>query len=52
MHFKKISDLYEFEGIPDPENPLLGLRQFNSCSVVLRNKEVSYDFYTICFKNR
>lgn len=50
MHFKKISDLYEFEGCPAPENPLLGLRQFNSCSEVLKNKEVSYDFYTICFK--
>jgi len=50
MHFKKISDLYEFEGCPPPENPLLGLRQFNSCSIALTNKEVTYDFYTICFK--
>ena len=50
MHFNKISDLYEFEGCPPPENPLLGLRQFNSCSIALTNKEVTYDFYTICFK--
>ena len=50
MHFKNISELYEFEGCPAPENPLLGLRQFDSCSVALKNKEVSYDFYTICFK--
>jgi AraC family transcriptional regulator, transcriptional activator of pobA len=50
MRFNKISDLYEFEGCPPPENPLLGLRQFNSCSVALTNKEVTYDFYVICFK--
>ena len=50
IHFKQISDLYEFEGAPAPENPLLGLVQFNCCSENLRNKTVSYDFYTICFK--
>ncbi len=50
MHFKKISDLYEYEGVSAPENPLLGLRQFNSCSINLVNKVVSYDFFTICFK--
>ena len=50
MHFTKISDLYEFEGRPAPENPLLGLVQFNSCSQALRNKEVSYNFFTICCK--
>ncbi len=50
MHFKKISDLYEFEGAPAPENPLFSLLQFNSCSLNLRNKEVTYDFYAICFK--
>ncbi len=26
--------------------------QFNSCSQALRNKEVSYDFYVICFKKQ
>jgi len=50
MHFKKISDLFEYQGLPAPENPLLGLIQFNSNSIALCNKEVSYDFYTICFK--
>lgn len=50
MHFKKISDLYEFEGCSAPENPLFGLRQFSTSSVALKNMEVSYDFYTICFK--
>lgn len=50
MHFKKISDLFEYVGGPAPENPLLGLIQFDCSSGVLKNKEVSYDFYTICFK--
>lgn len=50
MHFKKISDLFEFMGAPAPENPLLGLIQFDCGSDVLKNKEVSYDFYTICLK--
>lgn len=50
MHFKKISDLYEFQGLPAPDNPLLGLVQFNRGCEVLTNKEVSYDFYTICLK--
>jgi len=50
MHFKKISDLYEVQGAPAPENPLLGLVQFNSNCEVLKNKEVSYDFYAICLK--
>jgi AraC-like DNA-binding protein len=50
MHFKKISDLFEYMGAPAPENPLLGLIQFDCSSDVLTNKEVSYDFYTICFK--
>lgn len=50
MHFKKISDLFEYDGRPAPENPLLGLIQFNSNSVALCNKEVSYGFYTICLK--
>jgi AraC-like DNA-binding protein len=50
MHFKKISDLFEYMGAPAPENPLLGLIQFDCTSDVLTNKEVSYDFYTICFK--
>lgn len=50
MHFKKISDLFEYQGAPAPENPLLGLIQFDQASSVLKNKEVSYDFYTVCFK--
>lgn len=50
MHFKKISDLFEYQGVPAPENPLLGLVQFNEASEAMKNKEVSYDFYTICFK--
>ena len=50
MHFKKISDLYEYMGEPAPENPLFGLVQFDCTSDALINKEVSYDFYTICLK--
>ncbi len=50
MYFKTISELFEFQGLPAPENPLLGMIQFNSCSPALLNKEVSYGFYTICFK--
>ncbi len=50
MHFKKISDLFEYMGAPAPENPMLGLIQFDCSSDALTNKEVSYDFYTICFK--
>ena len=50
MHFKKISDLFEFMGSPAPENPLLGLIQFDCGCDALTNKEVSYDFYTICLK--
>ncbi|HEX2963766.1 MAG TPA: AraC family transcriptional regulator [Ignavibacteriales bacterium] len=50
MHFKKISDLFEFQGAPAPENPLFGLVQFNAACPALTNMEVSYDFYTICFK--
>ena len=50
MHFKKINDLAEFMGAPAPENPLLGLVKLNCSSDVLKNKEVTYDFYTICFK--
>ncbi|ACF13248.1 transcriptional regulator, AraC family [Chloroherpeton thalassium ATCC 35110] len=50
MHFKNISDLFEYEGLPVPENPLLGMIQFNRCSETLKNKEVSYGFYTICLQ--
>ncbi|MCB9208281.1 MAG: helix-turn-helix transcriptional regulator [Ignavibacteriales bacterium] len=50
MHFKSISDLFEFMGAPTPENPLLGLIQFDCSSELLKNKELTYDFYTICFK--
>lgn len=49
-HFKTISELYERLGAPAPENPLFGLIQFNCSSDVLRNKEVSHDFYVICLK--
>lgn len=50
MHFKKISDLFEYIESPAPENPLLGLVQFNEACTHLNNKEVTYDFYTICCK--
>jgi AraC-like DNA-binding protein len=50
MHFKKIGDLFEYMDAPPPENPLLGLVQFDCISDILINKEVSYDFYTICLK--
>lgn len=49
-HFKTISELYERLGAPAPENPLFGLIQFNCSSDVLRNKEVSHDFYVVCLK--
>lgn len=50
MHFKNITDLYEHEGADAPNNPFLGMIQFNACSPTLCNKTVSYDFYTICLK--
>ena len=50
MHFKKITDLFEYMGAPAPENPLLGLLQFDSSSDILKNKELSHDFYVICLK--
>jgi AraC-like DNA-binding protein len=50
MHFKKISDLYELNGLPAPENPLFALVQFDRNCEILKNKEVSYDFYAICLK--
>ncbi|MDP4197322.1 MAG: AraC family transcriptional regulator, partial [Bacteroidota bacterium] len=50
MHFKTISDLFEFQGSPAPENPLFGMVQFNQANAALKNMELSYDFYTICFK--
>lgn len=50
MHFKKISDLFEYMGAPAPENPLLGLIKFDCSSDVLKNKELSHDFYVICLK--
>ena len=50
MNFKKISDLFDFMGAPAPENPLLGLVQFDCSSDVLKNKEVTHDFYVICLK--
>ena len=45
MHFKNICALFEYQGLPAPENPLLGMIQFNSCSPALINKEVSYGFF-------
>ncbi len=50
MHFKNITDLFEYMGAPAPENPLFGLVQFNSSSDILKNKELSHDFYVICLK--
>ncbi len=50
LHFENIGDLYEHEGAPAPENPFLGLVEFNSCSTCLINQQVSYNFYVMCFK--
>jgi hypothetical protein len=50
MNFRNIRDLFDFMGAPAPENPLLGLVQFDCSSEVLKNKEVSHDFYVICLK--
>ena len=50
MYFKNIGDLYEYTGHSAPENPLLGLVQFDSTSLCLVNKEVVHNFYTICLK--
>jgi len=50
LHFKTISNLCEYLGLQAPENPLLGLMQYNSISEKLKNKEVIHDFYMICLK--
>ena len=50
MHFKTIGELYEYQGLPAPENPLLGLIQFNSLDGVFKNTEITHDFYVICCK--
>ena len=50
MHFKKITELFEYMGAPAPENPLLGLIQFDSSSEILTHKELTHDFYIICLK--
>lgn len=50
MQFKSISELFRFEGSPPPENPLFCLRQHKKVPDPLRNKEISCDFYIICFK--
>ena len=50
MHFKKISELFETEGFPPPENPLFSLRVHKKLPDVLRNMEISCEFYMICFK--
>lgn len=50
MIFKSIGDLYAHEGAGAPENPLLSLRTFDCCSPTLRDKEITYGFYSICFK--
>ena len=50
MLFESIGDLYKYQNLPAPEHPLIGLVQFNSLNEVLKNKEVSHDFYVICFK--
>lgn len=50
-HFKTISDLYNLNGFPPPENPLLGLitcSQLNACS--LAYTEFTSDFYMIALK--
>lgn len=51
MHFNKISELYKMIGAPAPANPLFSLREFSESATSLKdNKEISYGFYTICFK--
>jgi len=50
MHFKHINDLFEYLGLPAPENPLLGLTQYDSLSEKLKNSEIIHDFYMICLK--
>ena len=50
MHFKKISELFQTEGFPPPENPLFSLRVHKEVSEVLRDTEISCDFYMICLK--
>lgn len=50
-HFKTISELYNLNGFPPPENPLLGLitcSQLNACS--LAYTEFTSDFYMIALK--
>ncbi|MGD8781363.1 MAG: helix-turn-helix transcriptional regulator [Ignavibacteria bacterium] len=50
MHFNKIADWAKYSGAPEPENPFLGLVQFNCSNEKLKNQEISYGFYTICLK--
>lgn len=50
MHFNKITDLFEYMGAPAPENPFLGLVQFDCSSDILTHKELTHDFYIICCK--
>jgi AraC-like DNA-binding protein len=51
MHFKNISDMSEFFGVPAPENPLIAFVRFNTnIGETFPDKEITHDFYTICLK--
>ncbi len=50
MHFNKISELFQLEGFPPPQNPLFSLRTHEKLPDVLKDLEISCDFYMICFK--
>ena len=50
VHFKKIGELFELRGMPLPANPLFGIVEFEESAPSLKNQEISYGFYTICFK--
>ena len=51
MYFNKISELYKAYDVQPPENPLFSLREFDETTPGIKEvKEISYGFYTICFK--
>ena len=51
MHFKNISDMAEYYGVPAPENPFLAFVRFNNnVGEAFPEKEITHDFYTICLK--
>jgi AraC family transcriptional regulator, transcriptional activator of pobA len=50
IHFKTISELAQAEGFPPPENPLFSLNLISESNNVLKNMEITCDFYIICLK--